>query len=389
MKRLFKTLIFLIVFVGIVALSGGLYYFHFVVKPEIIKGFIAKAAPPPTTVAAAFAEKNVWAPRLNAIGSARAYQGIDVSSQLGGIVTEIHIGSGQDVSTGAPLFDLDTTVERADLASNLATLTNADVQLQRQKMLMTGGNTAKANLDTAQAARDQAAAAVARVKATIAQKTLVATFAGRLGIRKVDVGQYASPGMSLITLQQLDPIYVDFPMPEQSLDRLKDGQEVDVMVDAYPGTTFKGKIHIIDARVAAESRSVLVRAIFANADKRLLPGMFANVEVLAGTPREVVVVPRTAVSFSLYGDSVFVLTPKEEAPQSGSAQAAPAGPKVFTATRRFVRTGDVEEGEVAIVDGLKPGERVIAEGQIKLQNGAFVVIDPKARLVPPDVRPKE
>ncbi len=393
MKRVVKTVVFLVVLVALVGLSSGLYYFHFTVKPEIIKGFIAKAAPPPTTVAATKAGEERWAPTLTAIGSARAYQGIDVSSQLGGIVTAVHIGSGQDVAKGEPLFDLDTSVERADLASNMATLTNVEVQLQRQKMLMNGGNTSKANFDTAEAARDQAAAAVQRVNATIAQKTLVAPFAGRLGIRKADVGQYASPGMSLITLQQLDPIYVDFPMPEQALAQLKDGQEVDVRVDAYPGETFKGKVNIIDARVAAESRSVMVRSIFENHDRRLLPGMYANVEVLSGTPRTVTVVPRTAVTFSLYGDSVFVLTPKfdapkPDAPKAGTAQAATAS-KVFLATRRFVRTGEAKASEVAILDGVKPGETIVAEGQIKLQNGAAVVIDPNARLVPPNVRPKE
>ncbi len=392
MKRVFRIFLFMLVLVALVGLSGGLYHFQTVTKPDMIKGFIAKMTPPATTVAAAKAEEVQWTPVLTAIGSARAYQGIDVSSQLGGIVTTVHIGSGQDVAKGAPLFDLDTNVERADLASYTATLTNMEVQLQRQKMLIGGGNTSKANLDTSQAARDQAAAAVQRIKATIAQKTLLAPFAGLLGIRKVDVGQYASAGMSLITLQQLDPIYVDFPMPEQALAKLKDGEPVDVKVDAYPDEVFKGKIHIIDARVAAESRSVMVRAIFDNHDKRLLPGMFANVEVEAGAPRATVVVPRTAVTFSLYGDSVFVLKPKVDAPQAGSAQAAPAsdpGKQVLVATRRFVRTGDTREGEVAILDGVKAGETVVAEGQIKLLNGASVVIDPKAQLVPPDVRPKE
>ena len=388
MKRVLKSLIFVVVLCALVGLSGGLWHFHTVTKPDMIKGFIAKAAPPPATVAAAKAETESWTPVLTAIGSARAYQGIDVSSQLGGIVTTVHIGSGQDVAKGEPLFDIDTTVERADLASSNATLTNMEVQLGRQKMLIGGGNTSKANLDTSQAARDQAAAAVQRIKATIAQKTLLAPFAGRLGIRKVDVGQYASAGTSLITLQQLDPIYVDFPMPEQALARLHDGQQVDVKVDAYPGETFTGKIHIIDARVAAESRSVMVRAIFQNGDKRLLPGMFANVEVKAGSPRPTTVVPRTAVTFSLYGDTVFVLTPAPDTPAAGSAQAAPVQ-KTFIATRRFVHTGDTREGKVAILDGVTPGEIVVSEGQIKLMNGASVVIDPDARLVPPDVRPKE
>ena len=386
MKRVAKSVIFVVVLILLVGLSGGVYYFHTSVKPDIIKGFIAKAAPPPTTVAAAKADQARWSPGLTAIGSARAFQGIDVSSQLGGIVTEIHIGSGQDVAKGTPLFDLDTSVEQADLKSSTATLTNTDLAFARQRTLMTGGNTAKASLDSAQAARDQASASVERIKATIAQKTLIAPFAGRLGIRKVDIGQYASAGTSLITLQQLDPIYVDFPIPEQSLGLLKGGQTVEVKVDAYPSTIFKGVVDLIDARVAAESRSVLVRARFANPDHRLLPGMFTNVTVVAGEPRDVTVVPRTAVSFSLYGDSVYLLTPKEDKPSAGGAQAAPA---VYTATRRFVRTGEVKEGQTAILEGVRPGETVIAEGQIKLQNGASVVIDPNARLVPPSVRPKE
>ena len=398
MKRFLKAAIFLIVLVSLAGLSGAFYYFHFKVKPDMIKGFIAKAAPPPTTVAVAQANKESWIPGIAAIGSARAFQGIDVSSQLAGIVAAIHIGSGQDVARGTPLFDLDTSVEQADLKSNMAALKNSEVGLQRQQMLMTGGNTAKANLDTAVATRDQAAAAVERVKATISQKTLVAPFAGRLGIRKLDVGQFASAGTSLITLQQLDPIYVDFPIPEQSLDMLKGNQIVEVKVDAYPGKTFTGKIDLIDARIAAESRSVMVRARFANPDHRLLPGMFTNVTVIAGAARDVVVVPRTAVSFSLYGDSVYVVTPKprEERAEAepGSAQAAPAAqdPKaqqLYVVTRRFVRTGDSKEMKVAILDGIKPGETVVSEGQIKLQSGATVVIDANAKLVAPAVRPKE
>lgn len=390
MKTVLKTTIFLVVLVVLAGLSGGFYYFHYKVKPEMIRGFIAKAAPPPTSVGAAVATVERWTPGLSAIGSARAYQGIDISSQLSGTIAAVHIGSGQDVTRGAPLFDLDTTVEQADLISSLAILKNAEVALQRQQMLMTGGNTAKANLDSALAARDQAAAAVQRTKALIAQKTLVAPFNGRLGIRKLDLGQYAAAGTSLITLQQLNPIYVDFPLPEQTLGQLKPGQTVEVKVDAYPDATFRGKIDLIDARVAAESRSVMIRALFENPAYRLLPGMFANVTVVAGTPRDVVVVPRTAVTFSLYGDSVFVLTPKPTETPAGSAEAAPAAPaRLYTITRRFVRTGEARDDKIAIDEGLSAGERVVAEGQIKLQNGATVVVDPQAKLTPPAVRPKE
>ena len=398
MKRAIKTLIFVLAFVVLGGLSAGLYYFHFNMKPGIIKGIIASMAPPPASVAATTAKQDHWVPGLYAVGSVRAYQGIDVASQLGGVVAAIHIGSGQDVAKGAPLYDLDTGPEHADLKSFSAILKNADIALTRQQQLITGGNTARANLDSAEAARDQAQASVERVKAIIAQKTLLAPFAGRLGIRKLDVGQYVGPGTSLITLQQLDPIFVDFPVPEQSLDKLKYGEEVDVKVDAYPGTVFKGKIDLVDARIASESRSVMVRALFANPDKRLLPGMFSNVEVIAGAAGDVIVLPRTAVSFSLYGDSVYVLTPKPPAAKPGSAEAAAtssnapkdaSGKPIMVATRRFVRTGEVKGDEVAILDGVKPGETVIAEGQIKLQNGADVVIDPNARLVAPAVPSKE
>jgi len=385
MKRI---LIFIVVFVLLFGFAGAFGYFQFVTKPEMIKGFIANAPRPVPTVAAATATAQRWTPGLSAIGSTHAFQGIDVSSQLAGIVTAIHIGSGQDVAKGAPLFDLDTSVEEADLKNNLATLKNAELAMERQHQLTLSANTTKANMDSAEAARDSAAAMVERSRRTIAQKTLVASFAGRLGIRKVDVGQYVSPGTSLITLQQLDPIFVDFPVPEQSLGLLKQGQPVNVAVDAYPGVTFTGSILLIDARVATESRSVLVRAQFSNADRRLLPGMFANVTVQAGEPRDIVAVPRTAVSFSLYGDSVFVATPAP--PPSGGAQAAAAPEKkLFKIERRFIRTGETHDLDVAVLEGLKAGETVISEGQIKLQNGALVTIDPKAVLQPPAIRQKE
>jgi RND family efflux transporter MFP subunit len=396
MKRIAKALIFTVVLAALGGLSVALYRFHYEVKPAMIRTFIAKAAPPPTSVAVATANRERWTPGLTAVGSVRAFQGIDVSSQLSGTIVAIHIGSGQNVTRGTPLYDLDTSVERADLKSNLAILKNAEVALQRQQMLMTGGNTAKANLDSALAARDQAAAAVDRTKATIAQKTLVAPFDGRLGIRKLDVGQFAAAGTSLITLQQLDPIYADFPIPEQSLGMLKPGQSVEIKVDAYP-EPFRGKIDLIDARIATESRVVMVRSLFSNPDRRLLPGMFANVTVIAGEPREVVAVPRTAVTFSLYGDSVYVAVPKTTVDASaGGAHAAPRQAETrqaetgrYVATRRFVRTGEVKDDKVALVEGVQPGELVIDEGQIKLLNGAPVVIDRSARLVPPAVRPKE
>ncbi len=390
MKRKVKrTFLFAGVFLLLAGLVGGLAYVQFVFKPELIKGFIAKAAPPPASVAVIQARAETWSPRVPAIGSFRAVRGVEVAPQVGGVIKAIRIDSGQDVAAGAPLFDIDTSVEEADLKNNLATLKNAQLALDRQRQLTLSGNTTKANVDSAEAAHDTAAASVERVRALIAQKKIVAPFAGRLGIRKVDLGQYVSPGTSLITLQELDPIFVDFPVPEQALAELKREQTVEVTVDTFPGRIFRGKVETIDARVDQNTRNVLVRAIFENKDRDLRPGMFANVAVIAGAPMPVVTLPRTAVTYSLYGDAVFVVVPAE--PEAGGAQARPiVGDIPYKVERRFVRTGETREDRVVISSGVKAGELVVSEGQLKLlQAGARVRIDRKAGLVPPLVLPKE
>ncbi len=383
-----RTIIFLAATIVLATLCGGLWYFQFIIKPGMMKAFMAAAAPPPVSVAVTSPRVETWAPRLPAIGTLRAVQEVNIAPQIGGVIVSVRVESGEDVEKGAPLFEIDNSVEQADLKNNLAALKNAGLVLDRQRQLIQGGNTAKANFDAAEAARDQAAAAVDRVRAIIAQKLLSVPFAGRVGIRKLDLGQYVSPGTSLITLQQLDPIFVDFPIPEKSLGVLKAGQQIEIEVDAYPGEIFRGVIKTIDARVAQDSRNVLVRGQLDNTKKRLWPGMFANVNVIAGEPVKVMTVPRTAIAYSLYGDSVFVVEP--DSPGGGGAKAAPANANaVFKVERRAVHAGDVREDRVAIIDGVEPGETIVAEGQLKLQSGARVRIDPAARLEPPAVRPKE
>lgn len=392
-----RSITFISVFLILAGLCAGLGYFQFIVKPQMIKQFIAQMGRPPLTVAVAEAKAETWTPILPAIGSFRAVQGIDVAPQVGGAVVAVNVRSAQDVEKGTPLFEIDNFVEQADLKNYLAVLKNADLTLERQRQLSATGNTAKANFDSAQAARDTAAASVERIRAVIAQKKLVAPFSGRLGIRKIDLGQYVSPGTSMITLQQLDPIYVDFPVPEKWLDVLKPGQSIDVTVDAFPGKTFHGQVATIDARISPESRNVLVRGQFDNKDKQLLPGMFANVSVNAGEPEKVVTLPRTAISYSLYGDSIFAVVPAET--PSGGAQAATAsgGAQAATASgdvplkleRRFVRVGEARGDRVAILEGVKPGEKIVSEGQVKLTPDASVRIDPDAKLTPQAVRPKE
>ena len=373
-----RGLILTIVFLLLAALAVGYGYFQFVARPAMIKGFMAKMEPPPVTVAIETARAETWQPKFSAIGTLKAVQGVDVAAQVGGVVRAVRFEAGQDAARGMALFDIDDAVEQADLKANLATLKNAELGLERQRQLVSGGNTSKANADAALAARDAAAATAEKTRAIIAQKAVVAPFAGRLGIRKVDVGQYVSPGAALVTLQQLDPIFVDFPAPEQAIAQMQAGVPVEIAVDAIPGHTFRGAIRSRDARVSPDTRSLLVRAEIGNDDKKLLPGMFANVDVLAGKPREVVTLPRTGVSYSLYGDSVYVLKPIDG-----------GKPDVFAVERRFVRTGEARGDRVAIDEGVKAGERVVTEGQIKLQPNSKVVVDANASLKPISPRPKE
>lgn len=375
MRRAFAFIIVLLLLAG---LTGGLSYFQFVVKPAMIKGFIAKAPRPLATVAVVVAKSESWASRIPSIGTFTAVQGVNVAPEVGGVISAIHFRSGQDVVKGQLLLNIDDAVEQADLQSNLANLKNTNLTLERQRKLVQGGSVARSQLDLAQATRDQAAAAVLKSRSLIAQKALAAPFSGRLGLKTVSLGQYVSPGATIVTLQQLDPIYVDFPVPEQSFSLLKVGESVHVGVDAYPARTFTGKVASIDALVSSDTRSVMVRAELPNKQKILRPGMFANVSVFAGAPLQVTTLPRTAVSYSLYGDSVFVVKPAPAA--AGTAQAESPSDQTFAVERRTVSTGDTRQDRVAVLRGVSPGDRVISEGQIKLQPGARVKINNSAAL---------
>ncbi len=384
-----RAAIFIVVLLVLSGLIGGLSYFHFVMKPQIIRGVISTMVRPAATVAVVEARTQSFIPRISAIGTFRPVQGIDVAPQVGGIVEAIHFESSQEVAKGAPLIAIDDSTEQADLKSGQAQMKNAEASLSRQQQLILGGNTAKASVDQALAARDMAVASVDRAEAIIAQKTISAPFAGRLGIRKVDLGQYLSPGTAIVTLTQLDPIYVDFPVPEQSLSVIKPGQTSEIRVDAYPDETFQGVIKSIDSRVSQDSRSVLIRAELPNPTKKLFPGMFANVAVLSGAPRDVVTVPRTSVTYSLYGDSLYVAEPAPPSAAPGSAQAATSDSQDFIVERRFVRTGVVTGDSIAVLEGLKAGEMVVSEGQIKLMPGAHVHLDRSGGLQPRAVLPRE
>ncbi|MGH6865196.1 MAG: efflux RND transporter periplasmic adaptor subunit [Methyloceanibacter sp.] len=380
---------------------GGLAYFQLVLKPAMIADFIGKMAQPPATVTAEAAKTEGWTDRIHSIGTLVAIEGVEVSPEVGGIVSDYFFDSGEDVEKGAKLVKLDTSVEEADLKSNKATLEEANIDFNRQTSLVQRKVTSQATLDAAIAKRDSAIAAVERVQALIAQKNIHAPFSGKLGLRRVERGQYVSPGQSLVWLQSLDPIWIDFPVPEGEVGKFKVGSKIELTVDAYRGEVFQGEVEAFDARLNQDARTLMVRGKLPNPDRKLMPGMFANAAVLAGEPKALVTVARTAVTYSLYGDSVWVVKADKPKPTAtppsasvegvGSAIAAdaPAQEPKLTAERRFVRVGGTQKDRVAISEGLKAGELVVTSGQLKLQPGAAIKIDNADALKPPAELPKQ
>jgi len=398
---------FLIAAIIVGLFLAGVGYFNLVFKPKMIGEFMAKMVPPPATVTAEAARTESWIDRVRAIGTMVAIEGVDVAPQIGGLVTDYFFDSGQDTEKGQRLVKLDTSVEEADLADHKATLQQANLDLERHSRLVKTSAVSQSTLDATIAKRDSAAALVQKTEALIAQKNISAPFTGRLGLRRVERGQYVSPGQALVWLQSLDPIWADFPVPEASVGKFSIGSKIELTADAFPGEVFKGEIEAFDAKLGADTRTLMVRARLPNPERKLLPGMFANVAVLSGGAKEFVTVPRTAVTYGLYGDSVWVV--KQSAPEPAATQpatasvepvasaiasdATPTGsidvePKL-TAERRFVRVGPSEGDRIAILEGVKTGEEVITSGQLKLQPGAGIKVDNSGALKPPAELPRQ
>jgi membrane fusion protein, multidrug efflux system len=381
---------FVIAAILVALFLGGVGYFNLVFKPKMIGEFMAKMKPPAATVTAERAGTKEWIDRVQSIGTMIAIRGVDVSPEVAGIVKNYYFESGNDVEKGTKLVELDTSVEEADLVKNRAVLLEANADLKRQASLVKKEFVSQAVVDTTTSKRDTAAAAVQRMEAVIAQKNITAPFSGRLGLRRVEKGQYVKAGDPLVWLQALDPIWIDFPIPEGDLGKLKIGAPIELGVNAYPGQVFKGVIEAFDARVAQDTRTLMVRGRLPNADHRLLPGMFANVAVLEGKPKELVTVPRTAVTYGLYGDSVWVVKEGPPAPEKTASVGEVEVPAPqLTVERRFVRVGPSQGDEVAVLEGVKAGEQVVTSGQLKLHPDAAIKIDNSRPLTPAAERPKQ
>lgn len=344
------------------AVFGGLYWFQNF-KAGIIQQVMAGMANPAQTVSTAVADLTDWQDEIEAVGSLRAANGADLALEVSGIVQNISFNSGDSVEQGQTLLQLTATEDNAKLVSLEATLDNYNTTLQRDLAQLAVKAVSQATVDTDRANVKNAQALYDQQKAVVEQKTLKAPFSGRLGIRSVDLGQYLTAGTTVVTLQALDPIYVDFYLPQQEVSRLKVGQDVTSTIDAYPGKTFSGKISAINPKVDSTSRNVQVRATLSNADGALLPGMFARVKVATGAVEQLVTLPQMAIVYNPYGDSVFVVDKGK-------------GDQGHDSVRQvFVKTGSVRGDFVAVTDGVKSGDNVVVAGQLKLRPGTPVVVD--------------
>jgi RND family efflux transporter MFP subunit len=365
---------------------GGLAAFNYVLKPMIIAQVLGSRPIPPVPVTIVAAKTEKWRGELAAIGTAEAVRGVTLAPQVAGRVEAILFESGKWVKAGETVLKLDDSTERAQLQAATADLRLKELNLIRARELAERGNMAQANLDTAIAQRDQAAAQVELIRAQITQKTIVAPFAGRLGIRQVNLGQYLAAGAAIVTLQSIDPIYVNFTLAEREIPRLKVGQNVRATVEGLTDKLFPGQITSLDAKVDEATRNLMVQATLDNKDLQLVPGRFVRVQVELAEERSLMVVPETAVTFSLYGDSVYVVVEKKD--KDGKVVAGEDGKPQLVVERRFVRVADRRDGKVGLIEGVKEGERVVTSGQLRLQPNSGVIIDQREPLTPPKDRPK-
>ncbi|MET4484890.1 multidrug efflux system membrane fusion protein [Bradyrhizobium sp. LA7.1] len=354
---------FIIVGTLLGVLVGGLVWFNYF-RGQMIKQFFANNKPPPTAVSAAEAKSEVVPNLLTAVGGLAAVHQVDVSADVNGRVTEIKFEPGTHVDSGTPLVQFFDMPEQGDLANYKAQATVAQLSLDRAKQLASRQFGPQATVDNAQAAYDQALAGIAKTEAVISQKLVRAPFSGDLGVRKVEVGQYLTAGTAIVSLTDLSELWANFTVTEKDSGNLKVGQPVRLKVDAYPGRTFDAKITTIEPQVAADTRNIRVQATVANPEKILKPGMFVTTTVVLPAKPAVITVPETAVDYTLYGDSVFVITEKKEE----------GGKTSLSAVRTFVQTGSRVDGRVEIIKGVKVGDKVVAVGQLKLQSGAPVAI---------------
>jgi membrane fusion protein (multidrug efflux system) len=359
-----KRMVIMLVAVGV--LLGGLVGFNFF-KGYMMQKYMASAPVPSSTVTAMKAEYQQWQPQLSAVGTLRAVRGVDVTSEVAGLVRSLQFKSGDEVKAGQVLAQLNADSDIAQLHSLDAAADLAATVYERDKQQLAAEVISKAQVDTDAGDLKSKRAQVAQQAALVEKKTIRAPFAGKLGISTVNPGQYLNAGDKLVTLQTIDPIYIDFNLPQQQLPLVAIGQKVTLTADAYKEVTFEGKVNAINPKVDTNTRNVMIEATIPNPKRLLLPGMFATVKLNSGDEQKYLTLPQTAITYNPYGDTVFIVKESDKKDAKGNA--------VLTAQQVFVTTGPTRGDQVAILKGVEPGSQVVTSGQVKLKNGSPVVIN--------------
>jgi membrane fusion protein, multidrug efflux system len=352
--------------IAVAVVFGGIFGFQ-AFKAAMIKKFMSAMSSPPQTVSTTKAQFSDWQPKIEAVGSLRAVKGADLSLEVAGVAESIPFNSGDDVEQGALLLKLRADDDVAKLESLKATADLSDITYQRDQKQFQLQAVSQATIDTDAANLRNAKAQVAQQQAILDKKFLRAPFAGRVGIRAVDLGQYLAAGTVVVTLQALDPIFVDFFVPQQVVDQVRLGQQVTIRIDAFKDQTFTGEITATNPKIDANSRNVQIRATLKNADRKLIPGMYAMIDIATGSPQKYITLPQTAITYNPYGNTVYVVESKGSDPNGGKQQ--------LTARQTFVTTGTTRGDQVAILTGVNDGDTIVTSGQLKLHNGSVVLID--------------
>ncbi len=380
MRSSFRVkLVLFVVIIVMVLVPVGLVGFN-TFRSHMMTKIFATMKPPPQTIEVTTVARQTVPQGLTAIGTLQAVHQVTVAPEVGGRVVSILFQAGAPVQANDPLVQLNDGPEQGDLANYRAQARNAEVNLERARKLVGRQFETQVNVDLNKSQLDEANGLIAKTEAQIAQKLIRAPFSGVLGIRQIDLGQYLTAGAPVVTLTNLDTLFLNFSLPEQNLSQLVLGQAVDITSDAYPGHIFKATLTAIEPQISTDTRAISLQATLANPDHLLAPGMYTNVTVELPPLHDQMVVPETAVDFSLYGDAVFAIYP------DGTDAK---GNQVLRARRDYVTTGQHFDGKVVILSGVTAGETVAKSGQLKLSNGTDVTIAPGDTLQPPASLPKE
>lgn len=354
-----------IMLLSISLLFGSIFAYQ-VFKAKMIKKYMLQGASHPVAVSAMKIKAEAWQKKIKATGSLRAIQGVDITTEIAGLVKSIHFTPGTPVKKDTRIIQLNADTEIAELQSLQAALKIAQITYDRDKAQFAIHAISKQTLDNDEATLKAAIAQVNQQQSIIAKKDIRAPFTGKLGISQVNLGQYINVGDKIVTLQTLDPIYIDFFLPQQELAQLAIGQSIEITTDTYPGKIYKGKITTISPLVDAATRNVQIEATIANPRQELFPGMFANTEITIGKPQPLLTLPQTAINYNPYGDIAYIV--KEEGKD-------PQGNVRYIAHQTFVSIGETRGDQVSILKGLKAGDMVITSGQLKLKNGSQVKVN--------------